>query len=156
MIPMGSRLTPSRGPIGACASVFLLLPAAGASQALPQDLATVVTKTLAGANHDLVWQVGTPLEGVASAWKAVCRGSGVQAFFVPGGVRVAAYAAPDADWSWGLDLIGYGRVGRPRDVGAPVARGTPCTVLRAASTMDLGLRGMLRAGEVWLVCVGDW
>ena len=72
-----------------------------AAAPLADDLATAIEMALTESSLDAVWQVGTPVPGVAGAWQAPNCENGLRTFFTENGIRVRPLSA---DETWGLDL----------------------------------------------------
>lgn len=70
-------------------------------------IANVVQET----GHGAIWQVGTPIDGVAAAWQAPNRARGLRTFFTESGVRVFPWSGVGG-WEWGMSLAAVGRGAR--------------------------------------------
>ena len=67
-----------------------------------------INSVVQGATFETVWQVGTPIEGVAAAWQAPNRLRGLRSFFTASGVQVFPWSGVGG-WSWGTKLVSVER-----------------------------------------------
>lgn len=76
----------------------------GHSPSPSRDIGSVVQ----GATFETVWQVGTPIDGIAAAWQAPNRLRGLRSFFTASGVQVFPWSGIGG-WSWGTKLVSVAR-----------------------------------------------
>lgn len=68
-----------------------------------------VRRAVEEQGYGALWQVGTPLEGVAAAWQAPNRAQGLRTFFTPEGVWVVPRIGGPQAFRLGLAARGVGR-----------------------------------------------
>ena len=127
----------------ACLVFSLLIPSTGvgvpgpqevSGEPLPVGLGEAVREALAETSYEVLWQVGTPLPGIAAAWQAPNRGQGMRTFFTDAGVQVVPRTAAGGGWRLGLRTEALGREGRTAAVpdAAPTVDGCRVEYRRGA------------------------
>ncbi|MCP3978606.1 MAG: DUF11 domain-containing protein [bacterium] len=100
--------------------LFCTLTALGAEPVLPREASESwwdqVRQDIVESEYEITWQDETVAEGLAPSWQAPNRAQRFRTYFTAEGIRVVPRSGAMSDWSWGLELIGYGRVGAPEPV----------------------------------------
>ena len=124
-------------------------PGLKGQQAAPTTAATAewrerARRELARREYEIAWQA----EGAGAGWQASNRAQGLRACFTPQGPRLAPReAAHKPEWTWGLELTGWGWAG---EGGIPSSRKPQ---LQSSGAADEGVRAP--SDNPQLVASGD-
>jgi hypothetical protein len=86
-------------------------PAPGAE--VPKDWWAAVQKDIAQSEYNVTWQEQTAIPGLGSTWQAPNRAHDLRTYFTIEGPRVVRRTADAGNWTWGLELVGFGGADGP-------------------------------------------
>ncbi len=85
---------------------------------VPKDWWSKARKDIAQSEYNVTWQEHTAVPGLAAAWQAPNRAQNLRTYFTGEGPRVVRRTTEAGNWTWGLELTGFGRAG---ELAAPPA-----------------------------------